>query len=185
MNKFTALFLVFSLLLLSGELFSREKKGAHIIVHKKDGQILECELIAVQTTNLLLQNSKTSYMERINIDDVRTIVISMKPKFVLRIFVGSLVGGAIGCTLGFLEGDEPDYPQVVSLKGGGWEPGATAEKKALIYGLAGVFIGGATGASIGGLIGNEKQIEFEGASEIELKQALEYLRKKAKVPNYR
>jgi hypothetical protein len=45
MRKFTALILVFSVLLLSGNLFAKERKGADLYIQKKDGQYERGELI--------------------------------------------------------------------------------------------------------------------------------------------
>ena len=45
MKKFTALFLVFLLSTLPGSLTAKEKRGAELVVQKKDGQQIGGELI--------------------------------------------------------------------------------------------------------------------------------------------
>jgi hypothetical protein len=47
MKKFISLFLVFSILLLSGNIFPKERKGAELIIQKLDGQQAKGELIAM------------------------------------------------------------------------------------------------------------------------------------------
>jgi len=45
MKKFTALFLVFSLMMLSANLYAKEKRGATLIITKTDGQRIKGELM--------------------------------------------------------------------------------------------------------------------------------------------
>ena len=54
MLQFISLLLVFSILALSGNLFAKEKRGADLIIQKKDGQHVRGELIAVKKNSLLL-----------------------------------------------------------------------------------------------------------------------------------
>jgi len=58
MKKIIPLFLVFSLLALSGNLLAKERRGAELIVQKKDGQQVRGELITVKEHSLLLLDSK-------------------------------------------------------------------------------------------------------------------------------
>jgi len=149
MKKSTVLFLMFSLILLSGNMISRERQGARIIVHKKDGQILKGELVAVQQTHMLMLNSKTKYDERIDISDVKAMNVIGKPRIGLRILIGSMLGAGIGSALGFAEGDDPSYTEDSILWGPQMVDPETAEEKALGYGIWGAAIGAALGASIG------------------------------------
>ena len=51
---------------------------------------------------------------------------------------------------------------------------------ALVFGVPGFLIGGI----IGGIAGTDKTIEVEGQTGSELKETLEYLRSKARIPDY-
>jgi len=55
MRRFTAVFLVFSILLLSGAMYAKERKGTDLIIENKDGHKLVGELIAVKQNSLLLK----------------------------------------------------------------------------------------------------------------------------------
>ena len=59
-KKFISLFLVFSLMMLSTNLSAKEKRGATLLITKKDGRGIEGELIAIRK-NLLLIIKITSY----------------------------------------------------------------------------------------------------------------------------
>jgi len=48
MKKFLALFLIFSLIILSVNLYAKERRGAKLLITKKDGQQIRGELIAVK-----------------------------------------------------------------------------------------------------------------------------------------
>ena len=54
MKKSISLFLMFSILSLSVNMFAKERKGADLIIQKVDGQQVRGELIAVKQTSLLL-----------------------------------------------------------------------------------------------------------------------------------
>lgn len=53
-RKFISLFLVFSILMLSVNLYAKERRGAKLIVIKKDGGQIEGELITVKPNSLQL-----------------------------------------------------------------------------------------------------------------------------------
>lgn len=57
-KKFTSLFLVFSLVALSGSLIGKERKGAKLAIQKKNGQQVMGELITVKPDSLLLLDSE-------------------------------------------------------------------------------------------------------------------------------
>ena len=52
-KKFISLFLIFSLMMLSTNLYAKERRGAKLIVTKKDGQQIRGELITVKPNSLL------------------------------------------------------------------------------------------------------------------------------------
>ncbi|UCC41489.1 MAG: hypothetical protein JSV96_08750, partial [Candidatus Aminicenantes bacterium] len=107
----------------------------------------------------------------IDIEDVGTIKIVRKS--------GAWVGGYIGVILGLVIGYKVGYPL-------GSETGFIYSKEeAGRIGLAiGGLIGAGIGAGIGALVTADKKIAFYGKNEEEINEALEYLRKKARIPDY-
>ena len=53
-KKFIALFLVISLLVLTGNLLAKERRRAKLIIQKKDDQQVKGKLITVKQNSLLL-----------------------------------------------------------------------------------------------------------------------------------
>jgi len=52
-EKFMVFLIIFSLLVLSGNLYAK-KQGAELLIQKKDGQQIKGELIAVKKNSILL-----------------------------------------------------------------------------------------------------------------------------------
>ena len=165
MKKFTVLFLVFSLLTLSGEMVAKERQGAQIIVYKLNDQYFRGELIAVKQKTLLLLDAKSNTDVVVNINDVRGIVVVRTPYVVLGLLVGSIVGYLVGAGIAVTEGYEQPGQ-------GYWAVGVTC-------------IGGIIGAITGGIVGIDKKIRIHDRSEKEVQNALEELRKIARVPDYK
>jgi hypothetical protein len=96
MNKgkiFVSLFLVFSILALSGNLMAKERRGAKLIITKKDWQQVKGELIAVKQNSLLLLVSGVDV--GVDISDIKVVRIVKKSEAVAGLVVGVLVGGII------------------------------------------------------------------------------------------
>lgn len=169
-KKFISLFLVLSLVALSGNLMAKERKGANLLVTKKDGQQVEGELITVKPTSLLLLNTDRRD-ETIDIADINVIKI-MKKSRAFALGAGLLlVGGmAAGVLQGSVRKERHGYEE--SQKGYMEEP------------LAIGAICGAAGALIGAVVGIDKTIKIEGKSDVEIDEVLKKLSKKARVPNY-
>jgi hypothetical protein len=75
-KKFISLFLVFFLLMLSTNLYSKERRGAKLLITKKNGGKIEGELIAVKEDSLLIL---TKWIERdvsVDIADVEVIKLN-------------------------------------------------------------------------------------------------------------
>jgi hypothetical protein len=168
MRKFIALFLVFYMLAISTNLYAKEKHGAELIVVKKDGGKAEGELIAVKENVLLLKLSYSSYDVSIDIDDVNVIKIMKESKALLGAGLGFLSGAGVGAIFGLVIGPRDLF----------WGPQQSALLGGAIGGLAGVIVGGYIGA------GKEPRIRIEGRSPKEIKEILEKLRKKARIPDY-
>jgi len=172
-KKFIALFLVFSLMMLSANLYAKEKRGAWLIITKKDGQLIEGELITVKPNSLLLLDAEGKDVS-IDIADIKVIRIVKKSKVLQGIGLGLLIGAGTGALIGFSGGDDPHG--FMSF---------TAAGKAL---LGGIFLG-AIGLLVGGTLGFasgiDNTIQIEGMSELEIKEILKKLRKKARIRDYR
>ena len=166
-KKFIALFIVFSLLALSSNLMAKERRGATLVIQKKDGQQVNGELIAVKQTSLLLKDSESGADVSVDISDIKVIKIVKKSKAGLGAGLGLLIGAG-----------------GMALVGGSTCGHAFCGQCAAI----GALIGAAPGLLIGGLIGVgvgvDKEIQIEGKSDSEINKALEELRKKARVPDY-
>ena len=78
-NKFVPLFLIFSFLILSGNLYAKERSGAGLVIQKKDGKQEAGELIAVKQNSLLLLDHKGVDLS-VNIGEIRVIEIVKKFK---------------------------------------------------------------------------------------------------------
>ena len=160
MKKFIALFLVFFLLVLSGNLIAKERRGAELIVQKTDGQQLRGELIAVKKDSLLLLSDFWTDVS-VDIKDVKAIRIVRKSKAL----IGLLAGGAFGELLGLAITDPGDFPLYIPP---------------LLFAGVGAILGTLAGAAAGA----DEKIQIEGKSDAEIKEVLEKLRKKARVRNF-
>ena len=172
-KKFIVLFLVFSLLALSGNSYAK-KRGTELEIQKKDGQLISGELIAVKKDSLLLLESGIDIS--VDIKDIVVITIVKKSRALVGATFGALAGGGIGATVVPLIG--APAPIILSSM--------AAEEKTI---LGGIFFGFIIGAVCGGLIGadagTDKKIQIEGKSELEISEALDKLRKKARIRDYK
>ncbi|NIO48576.1 MAG: hypothetical protein GTN73_03930 [Candidatus Aminicenantes bacterium] len=172
---FLSLFLVFFLLALSGNLYAK-KRGAELEVQQKDGRQLTGELIAVKQNTLLLLDSETGADVSVDIKDIVAITIVKKSQALAGATFGALAGGGIGAIVGTLVGKPA--PIILSSM--------AADKKTILRGL---FFGSIIGVVCGGLAGAEtgtdKRIQIEGMSDLKIKEAMDKLRKKARIPDYK
>ena len=175
MKEFTALLLILSLVVLSGNLYAKERRGAELIITKKDGWQIEGELITVKPNSLLLLNTEGKD-ESIDIADIKVITIVKKSKALVGATFGAFAGGGIGAVVVPLIGKPT--PIIFSSM--------AAEKKTI---LSGLFFGFIIGAVCGGLIGTDegtdKTIQIEGMTDSEIREALDKLRKKARIRDYK
>ena len=80
MGKIISLLVIFSLSGLSGNLMAGERRGATIVVHKKDGAQEKGELIAIKQNSILLLGSSSGTDVSVDVPDIKTIGILKKSK---------------------------------------------------------------------------------------------------------
>lgn len=173
-KKLIALFLIFSLLTLSINLYAKERRGAELIIVKKDGQQIRGELITVKPSSLLLLNTEGRDVSVGN-GDIRVIRIVKKSKFFQSLGIGLLIGAGTGAILGLAEGGPIDF------FGGTVTAGENALIGGALLGFNGLILGGIAGASAG----KDKTIQIEGKPDLENEEVLEKLRKKARIRDYK
>ncbi len=165
-KKFISLFLVFSLLMLSVNLYAKERRGAKLIITQKDGQWINGELITVKPNSLLLLNNEGKDVS-VDIADIKIIVIVKKSKALLGSGLGFLIGAGWGMMIAVLSPDTfDDFPLAL------WS---------LICAAPGALLG----AMVGSTAGADKTIRIEGMTDSEIQETLKKLRKKARVRNYK
>jgi len=182
-KKFISLFLVFSLLTINCATFKsfEEKKGAKLIVKKKDGQLIEGELITVKPTSYLFRLEPPSLLlldtegkdVSIDIEDIRIIRIVKKSKAGKGALYGLLIGGVSGALFIRFRGELIENIQEVTHN---W-----TVAYALFGATGGLLIGTISGAALG----TDKTIHFEGMTDTEIQETLDKLRKKARIRDYR
>ncbi len=175
-KKFIALFLAFSLMAISCTTMntqrqkrfesSKERKhGAKLIVTKKDGWQLEGELITVKPNSLLLLDTEGKDVS-FDIADIKVIRIVKKSKPLLGAGIGLLIGVVPGALIGYKVG---------------WRTSEGAVYGGVIGGVTAALIGGFIGISLG----KEVTIRIEGKSDSEIQEAMDKLRKKARIRDYK
>ena len=169
MKKFTALLLVFSLMMLSVNLYAKERCGAKLIITKLDGQQIEGELIAVKTNSLLLLN-RDGKEETIDISDIKAIRVVKESRGGRLALIGLLTGCVVGAVYGSLYQGLPDY-------------GASFYVPIFTFslGILGMIVGGYAGE----IKGTDKKIRIQGMTELHINETLNYLRKKARIRDYK
>ncbi len=166
-KKLVSLVLVFSLMAISCASFrttggKREKHGAKLIVTKLDGQLIKGELIAVKLNSLLLLDTDGNDVS-VGIADIKVIRVMKKSKGART---GFLIGGGL------------------ALIGGIGQIGAE------VHGFIPSFIDGVIffalpGGLIGAAAGAYKTSQIEGMTDSEIQEALDKLRKKARIRDYK
>ena len=165
MKKFTALLLVFSLMMLSTNLYAKERRGAKLLITTLDGQQIEGELITVKPNSLLLLDTEGKDVS-IDIADIKVIKIVKKLGVAWGALVGFLWGaGGAAFVLGVLIG---------------------ASGKAIVrHGWPVAVAGAIMWAIVGPLINVSKKIRIEGMTDLEIQETMDKLRKKARIRDYR
>ncbi len=169
----TAMLSISLLMTVHGYLMANHGQGAEIIIQRKDGQLVRGELIAVKKKSLLIQDSQNRLDETIKIMDVKLITVEKKAKILRNSGLGLITGAAGGVlgTLGIYEMFQLPYS---------WGFKDKAKRMAIISGVGGMIAGGILGI----IAGIDEPILLEGKSELEIKEILEKLHKKARISDF-
>ena len=171
-KKFLALFLVFCLFALSGNLSAQARKGVKVSVATIDGQTVDGELISVKRDSLLILDAETQADTSLNMSDIKTILVNNKARIIELGVAGALLGVALQ---GLIQKTDRKTTHAV---GGDDDQNISQEATSFVeYGSIGL----GTGALLGAVVGMNKEIQIQGRSDADLQQDLEKLSKKARV----
>ena len=160
-------------------LTANERRGTDVEIYKiktqvkpemeetpweKAGSDIKGELIAVKENSLLLKESETGADVVVRVNDIKVIKIVKKSKFLLGLLIGG-VGGGLAFQLTMSAEQRMEGQPVLGTIG---------------FGILGALLGGI----IGTYMGTDKIIQIEGKSDLEIKEVLEGLRKKARIPDF-
>ena len=174
MKRFIALFLVFSVLLLSANVFAKERNGAELYIEKKDGHHERGELIAVKSNSIILLDRYTGADVTIDIEDIGLIRVERKSLTRKGAFIGFFLGAGSGVLIAEREMAKEKKNVFTS-----YLSPLRFVLYGLLFGLAGIFIGAISGK----LVSADSTIKLEGKSDSEIQEILEKLRKKARIKN--
>lgn len=165
-KSFQILTLVIVFLLIYPGNLAAKKKGAHLVINKQDGQVIEGELLRVKENSLLVMTAASGDGVTIDINEIIKIRIKKKSGAVTGALIGGLLVGAAGGGLGYM---------VVAVEG---DPGAGG---AAIGFAAGATIGALLGAGTGALLSiGYKKIQVKGKSPSQIEKILKKLKKRAR-----
>ena len=166
MSKKLLILILACILVLPLGLTAQERKGANLLIEKLDGEQVRGELITVKESSLLLL-SETGADVSVDVAAIKVITIVKKSKALLGAGLGYAIG--VTCyTITVLAAVEGEY----------------AFEDVLLYTMLINIPSAIIGAVIGDSAGRDKTIQIEGKSEAEIQESLEYLRKKARIPDY-
>ncbi len=171
-KKFISLFLAVSLMMLSVNLYAKERRGAKLIVTKKYGRQISGELITVKPNSLLLLDTDGKDVS-VGIADIKVIRIVKKSK--------ALLGAGIGSAAGTLGGVLSSAFLDVAFG----EDTLVDFSVYCVFGAIGLGIGAVVGGIIGAVTSIDKKIHFVGMTDPEIRYAMNKLRKKARIPDYK
>jgi len=160
-KKLLSLFLIFSLMMLSVNLYAKERRGAKLIITKTDGRNIRGELITVKENSLLILDTEGKDVS-VGIVDIKVVRIVKKSKFLQSLGIGLLIGAAGGALLGYSGGHDALYLGIG-------------------FGFIGLLIGGISYASTG----KDEKIKIERMTDSEIQETLYKLRKKARIRDYK
>jgi len=131
----TPLAVILALALLAPVLTAKERRGAEVVIVKKDGNVVQGELLAVKGTDLLIMNTSTSAEVMESLANIQTIErVPKKSKWMTGMIIGAIAGAVTGLVV---TPEHPDPTDDMYLT-----KGSAAVVGAVGYGLVGAAIGG-------------------------------------------
>ena len=170
-KKFTALFLVFCIVALSGNLGAQVRKGVKISIEQNDDQIISGELISVKRDSLLLLDPETQADLSMPLSAVKSITVNNKSRILELGLLGVLGGASVQGLTGKSSKEVKSETQMRDK---------VATKRNPSFILGGVIAGG-VGVLLGAVIGMNKTIQIHGRSDADIQKDLEKLSKQARV----
>lgn len=158
-KKFLSLFLVFSLMMLSVNLYAKERREVNLKIWKKDGRLITGELIAARENSLLVLDTEGKDIN-IEIHDITFIGIKRKSKALKGFALGTLIYASLAILF-------RNYHSLGNL----------------IWSSA--VVGGSIGVLSREFSPKYKIINLVGKSPEKFKETLDKLRKKARVRDYK
>lgn len=156
--------LVLLLIFLPGAVLAKQRRGAELMIARKNRTQVSGELIALKQDSLLLLGplEQDLSVELIEVSKITVFKKSPATKgFLTGFLIGGLAGGIAG---GAVNNDNRTY---IIVSG------------ALLFG----FVGGFIGLAIGSAAGSEETIAFEGLPEAEVQKVKKRLRGMARMPD--
>jgi hypothetical protein len=171
-QKIHAIILILTFFILLGNLSAKDrKKGADIIVQKKDGKTIKGELLAVKNDAIILMDSLNLSGIKMKSKEIRKITIAKKSGFFKGLGLGLVIGGGSGALLGLASGDDKS----------GWFS-MTAGEKAAVGGLGFGILGALAGGIVGTIKGIDESVVLEGRTAEEMVRVLRKLNTKSRFP---
>lgn len=171
-QKIRVIIFILTFFILLGNLSARDrKKGADIIVQKKDGKTIKGELLAVKNDAIILMDSINLSGIKMKSKEIQKITIAKKSGFFKGLGLGLVIGGGSGALLGLASGDDKS----------GWFS-MTAGEKAAVGGLGFGILGALAGGIVGAIKGVDESVVLEGRTPEEMERVLIKLNTKSRFP---
>ena len=159
---------VLVLALLAPALGVKERREAQVIVTKRDGTVVQGELLAVRDANVIIMDRSTSGGITVGLQEIQEVKVVRSSKVLKKMGKGFLFGGLIGAGLGFLAWD-PDAEGFVLQAN---TRAGNAMLGAIVVGVVGTMIGGIAG----GFSGIDKKITIHSATPEDISRLVVQLR---------
>jgi len=171
MKKQVIILILTSFCLLGNLSAQDRKKGADIIVKKKDGKTIRGELLAVKNDEIILMDSLNQTGIKLKSEGIQKITIVKKGGFFKGLGLGLAIGGGSGAVLGLASGN--DEPGFFSM---------TAGEKMAVGGLGLGVLGALAGGILGVIKGVDESVVLEGRAHEEMERVLKKLSSKSRFP---
>ena len=166
------IFLIIIIFSICGQMSAKDrKKGAHVMIQKKDGKTIIGELLTVKSDVIILMNSLDQTGITQSVNDIKKITIVKKGRFFKGLGLGLIIGGGSGAVLGLASGD--DKPGFLSM---------TAGEKAAAGGLGLGILGALAGGILGAIKGIDESVVLEGRTPKDMSRILKKLNSKSRSP---